>query len=252
MLPLFWSGERQLATLVLIGDNELIALAVDVDDLDLVVVLQVLAQLRDIDIHRPGVEVVVVDPNGLERIVALQDLVGVGAEQGQQLVLLGGELGLLLADGEQLLLGVEGEAADVVERTLLVLLTLHATQDSLDAHHELLHGEGLGDIVVGTQLEAFEDILLQRLGRQEDDRHLGVALTNLLSQRETVLLRHHHVEDADVVLLLEELTVANLAVRAQLTLEVLRLEVLAEQHSQILIILTQQNLQFLFHNSILV
>ena len=119
---------------------------------------------------------------------------------------------------------------------LLVLLTLHATQDSLDAHHELLHGEGLGDIVVGTKLEAFEDILLQRLGRQEDDRHLGVALTNLLSQRETVLLRHHHVEDADVVLLLEELTVANLAVRAQLTLEVLRLEVLAEQHSQILII----------------
>ena len=116
MRPLFWSGERQLATLVLIGDNELIALAVDVDDLDLVVVLQVLAQLRDIDIHRPGVEVVVVDPNGLERIVALQDLVGVGAEQGQQLVLLGGELGLLLADGEQLLQGVEGEAADVVER----------------------------------------------------------------------------------------------------------------------------------------
>ena len=81
MLPLFWSGERQLATLVLIGDNELIALAVDVDDLDLVVVLQVLAQLRDIDIHRSGVEVVVVDPNGLERIVALQDLVGVGADE---------------------------------------------------------------------------------------------------------------------------------------------------------------------------
>ena len=43
----------------------------DVNDLDLRIVLQVLAQLGDVDVHRTGIEVVVVDPDGLQGKVAL-------------------------------------------------------------------------------------------------------------------------------------------------------------------------------------
>ena len=51
--------------------NELIALAVDVDDLNLVVSLKVLTKFGDINIHRAGVEVVIVNPYSLQCIVAL-------------------------------------------------------------------------------------------------------------------------------------------------------------------------------------
>ena len=84
----------------------------DIDNLNLRIVLQMLAQLGDIDIHGTGIEVVVVNPDGLQGEVALQDLVGVRAQQCQQFVLLGGQLGLLLTDNQQLLLGVEDELAD--------------------------------------------------------------------------------------------------------------------------------------------
>ena len=101
--------------LLLFRRNELIALAVDIDDLYLVVFLQMLAQLGDIHVHRTGVEIVVINPDGFQGKVALQDLIGVTAEQGQKFILLRSEFGLLLTDTEQLLLGVEGELTDMID-----------------------------------------------------------------------------------------------------------------------------------------
>ncbi len=101
--------------LLLFRRNELIALAVDIDDLYLVVFLQMLAQLGDIHVHRAGVEIVVINPDGFQGKVALQDLIGVTAEQGQKFILLRSEFGLLLTDTEQLLLGVEGELTDMID-----------------------------------------------------------------------------------------------------------------------------------------
>ena len=133
----------------------------DVDDLNLRIVLQMLTQFGDIDIHRTCIEIVVVNPDGLQGKVALQDLISMTAEQCQQLVLLRSEFSLLVVDGQQLLLGVEGEVTDTVNGRLLGLLALGATQDSLNTEYELLHREGLGDVVVGTNLEALEDVLLE-------------------------------------------------------------------------------------------
>jgi len=80
---------------------------VNVDNLNVWIILQVLAQLGDIDIHRTGVEVVVINPDGLECEVTLQYLVGMAAEEGEQFVLLGLEHCLLITEGEELLLCVE-------------------------------------------------------------------------------------------------------------------------------------------------
>ena len=207
---------KNFKRLFLLGRDELVALAVDVDDFDLRIVFQVLAQLGDIDVHRAGVEVVVVDPDGFQGEVALQDFVGMRAEQRKEFVFLRGELAVFVADGKQLLLGVESEFSDVVEGAFLVFLSTYATQNSLNAEHELFHREGLGDVVVGTDFEAFDDVVLLRLCRQEDDGHFGVGLADFLGQRKTVFLRHHHVEHADVELTLQEGLEACLAVGTEL------------------------------------
>ena len=73
-------------------------------------------------------------------------------------------------------------------------------------------GVYLNRFFYGTELEAFEDVVLQSLGGKEDDGHVGTGGTDLLSQCEAVLLRHHHVEHADVELGLEEGLEACLAV----------------------------------------
>ena len=72
----------------------------DIDNLDLTVLFQVLAQLGNIHIHRTGIEVVVIDPDSLQGKVTLQNLVRVATEQSQQFVLLRGEFRLLLSDTE--------------------------------------------------------------------------------------------------------------------------------------------------------
>ena len=61
----------------------------DVDDFHFGVVLQVLAELRDVDVHGARIEVVVINPDCAQCIVALENLVSMRAQQGKQFVLLG-------------------------------------------------------------------------------------------------------------------------------------------------------------------
>ena len=69
---------------VIIRSNELVAFSVDIDDFNRIVFLQMLAELGDIHIHAARIEVVVINPDSLERKVTLQNLVGMSAEQAQQ------------------------------------------------------------------------------------------------------------------------------------------------------------------------
>ncbi len=161
------------------------------------------------------------------------------AEQGQQFRLLGGELLLLVADGEQLLLRVEGEGAEAVDRDRLGLLTVDTAQDSLDAQGKLFHAEGLGNVVVGTQTEAFLNVFLHGLGCQEDDRDFGVEFADFLGQRETVFLRHHHVEYADVVFAFHKGPVAGFAIGTEVCLVAFRVEILPQQHAEVLVVFTK-------------
>ena len=111
----------------------------DVDDFYLVVVLKVLAQFCDIDVHGASVEIVVINPDGLKGEVALQDVVGMAAEEREQLVFFCCELGLLIANGEKLLLGVEHEAAEPVYRAFLVFLSSHSSEYGFNTEYEFFH-----------------------------------------------------------------------------------------------------------------
>ena len=116
-----------------IRDNELITLAVDVDNLDGRVVLEVFAQLGDVNIHAAGVEIIVINPDGLQCVVTLENFIRVLAEKSQQFAFLCGESCLLLGCSQNLLLGVKSKLTDAVERTVLALLAADTAEHGLNA-----------------------------------------------------------------------------------------------------------------------
>ncbi len=81
-----------------------------------------LVQFRDIDIHTPRIEIIVIHPDCLECIIALEDLVDMLTEQRQKLRFLGGEFLRLIIDIERLLLSIEGIFADAEHCHVLVSL----------------------------------------------------------------------------------------------------------------------------------
>ena len=205
------------------------------------VIFEVLAQLGDIDIHGTRIEVVVVYPDGLECQFALQHLVGMLAEEREELALLGGEFGLLITPHEELVLGVEGEGSELVSQRALGLLATYAAQDGLHAEHQFVHTEGLGDVVVSPNLEALEDVFLEVLGGEEHDGDFGIEEPHLTRQLEAILAGHHDIKHTEVVMPLAEGTVALFAIQTEVGLIVLGLQVFAQQHAQALVVLTEEN-----------
>ena len=136
-----------------------------------------------------------------------------------------------------MLLCVECEVSDAIDRALLVFLSTHTAQYSLNTEHELFHGERFGDVVVSTYLESLEDILFQLLGGEENDRHVSISLSDFLCESETVFLRHHDIKDADIILLLHESAVSGFAIRIEFSTEAFSLKVLTEKHAEVLIVL---------------
>ena len=80
---------------------------------------------------------------------------------------------------------------------------LGAAQRGLDAAAELAHGERLGDVVVGAELEPEHLVDLLRLGGEHDDRHRR-ARAQPAADLEPVEHRQHHVEHDQVEGLLGE------------------------------------------------
>ena len=85
----------------------------DIDNFDGLVFFQVLTELGDIDIHTTGIEIIVINPNGLQGKIALQNFIGMCTKQSQQFRFLGSQLGLLFTDGKNLLLGIESKTANL-------------------------------------------------------------------------------------------------------------------------------------------
>ena len=172
---------------------------VDVDDLDGGVGLEVLAELGDVDVHAACGEVGVVLPNLLEGGGAVDELVEVDAEEAEELAFLGGEaLGFLTVAGEGLVVVVEAELADGELVVLGLVFVEGAADGGVDASEEFFHAEGLGDVVVGADLETLELVGLEGLGGEEEDGDVFVDAAQFLGDGEAVLDGHHDVEDAGI------------------------------------------------------
>lgn len=80
-----------------LGDEQLEAFPVNIDDLHSLVVFQVLAQFSDVHIHTSPVEVIVIAPDGVQSIIAFEQAVFVFAQEVKELVLFGGEFIFVVA-----------------------------------------------------------------------------------------------------------------------------------------------------------
>ena len=83
----------------------------NVDDFDSRIVLQQFTKFRDIYVHAAGIEVVIVYPDCLQRIITFQDFICMCAKETQKFAFLSCQLRNLVADSQCLFLGVEQEVS---------------------------------------------------------------------------------------------------------------------------------------------
>ncbi len=96
-----------------------------------------------------------------------------------------------------MLVAVEDQGAD--DDAAGRLPAVRPPQDGVDAGDELFDREGLGDIIVGAELQSDDFIGLVPLGRQHDDRERGQRLRppDLAANLEAVDLGEHEVEQEE-------------------------------------------------------
>jgi len=140
------------------------------------------------------------------------DAAGVGEKETEDFVFGKGERRKSAAtEGNLVGDGVEDEVL-IAER--LAGLLGRTAEDGVDAGDEDLAGKRLGDVVVGAELEAEDDVGLLGLGGQHDDRGLGAFLggADTAADFEAVEPREHQIEKDEARVLLEDLVEARFAV----------------------------------------
>ena len=117
-------------------------------------------------------------------------------EIGEQPILVRCELDRLAVDGDARRLGVEAQrpALDVAPG-----MTGGAAHLGAHARQQLLHVEGLGDVVVGAGVHAGHLVAPAVAGGEDDHRHLALGAAPLLEHADAVHLRQAGIENDQVV-----------------------------------------------------
>ena len=147
-------------------------------------------------VDRPGVAEVAVAPDLLGQLQPGKQPAGLGGEAGEQRELLRPQGDL---DPSHPATEVSRHQPQVAEADLRRRLRPDGfrpgTPDQrLDPHDELVHGEGLGEVVVDTCGKAAELDLLLAPGRQHEDRQVGPRRPELLGDLDAVEVGQHDVE----------------------------------------------------------
>ena len=156
--------------------GELEAYAVDIDDFDGGVGLEVFSEFGDVDVHAAGGEIRVVFPDFLEGGVAVDELVEVDGEDAEEVAFFGGEALDFVADSKGLVDIVEGEVADFEDVFVGAVFVEGAAHGGVEASEEFFHGEGFGDVVVSADFEAFEFVFFKVLAVR---KMMGIFLSTL-------------------------------------------------------------------------
>ncbi len=124
------------------------------------------------DVDRPLVSDPAGPPDGVEELAATEREADVGGEVGQEVELAGGQHDgpprhVHLTPG-----GVDGDGSHLEHRRVGGVATgSGAAQDSPDSSDQLARREGLGDVVVGTELETQHTVDLVVACAEHEDRH---------------------------------------------------------------------------------
>src|SRR5207253_7641945 len=89
---------------------------------------------------------------------------------------------------------------DIAEGIAILLFRerLRPTQNSLHASQQFPDRKGLGDVVVGTELEAYNLIHFLATRRKHDDGNRRALSLQLFADLQAAHPRHHHVEHDEV------------------------------------------------------
>ena len=197
---------------------------------------QVLAQAGDEHIEAAAQEVIVVSPDLLQNVGALEDLVGVFRKQPEQVGLLLGKLKGFFALVEGKVLVVEFEKAQPEPSGRVGGADLAAAQENFDFEDEFFDAERLGDVVVRSEAEPAQAVFFQGFCRQKKYGNLRVVTANLFSYRKPVYFGQHDVENAEVKILLMYSLQRLFAIRAMGYFIPLQFEVIPGYETQAFII----------------
>src|SRR5690606_5399620 len=158
--------------------------------------LDLRAQPPDVDVDQAAVAEVAVAPHPLEQRLAAEHPARARRQLDEEAELGLGEVDLLALAPDDALLGDDLEVAEAKVRAARVAGPDPAEQRP-DAGRQLLGGERLGQVVVGTRLEARHDVVGGGAGRDHDDRDVGHPADGA-ADVEAVDAGQHDVDQHDV------------------------------------------------------
>lgn len=138
-------------------------------------------------------------PDRLHDLLARHQRARLLGEEGQQVVLLGGEGDLLAVQADAGGLAVDRQSGAVPVGAGLGRRTgLDAPHHRPYARDDLPYAEGLGDVVVGAEFQADDPVRLVAAGADDDDRHV-TAFAQRPADVQAVGVGQAEVEQDDVV-----------------------------------------------------
>ena len=123
-------------------------------------------------------------------MVAGEGATGFGEEEFQQAEFLGSEIDELVTFEELVRGFVEGEVAEGLEFGFFFFVS---SEEVTGTGHEFADGEGLGDVVVGTEVEAADDVFFLAEGSEHKNRHIEVFAAEGLADFEAVEAGEHDI-----------------------------------------------------------
>src|SRR5437879_1319493 len=192
-------------------------------------------------------------PQQLGELGSREHAVGGGQQHGQQAVF-GAAQGDRLARSVDEVAGrrveppaVEHEAAHAVGARLTGRMGGPA-QHRLDAAEQLARIERLGDVVVGAELESDNAVHILAARGEHDDGHLRAA-AHVAAYRQAVLAREHEIEHQQIDARAPHHAPHFLAVCNRRRAQLVALQVLTEQQTDLAVIVDDQDVRKLVHRA---
>src|SRR5579862_2483027 len=160
------------------------------------VLLEFLPQAGDVGIDSPGEGVAVVSPDGAQQFIAGNGFAGALDEIAKKLKFACGEIDGFAFAGDFGLAHVDANGADI--EGAVAGMDGNAAQQDLDAGQQFCGFKGLGDVVVGAQLEAHNlvDCVIAHGEDQDGGGHPGAA--NVATDVEPAFPGKVDIEDDEV------------------------------------------------------
>ncbi len=161
--------------------------------------IDLLAQLADEDVDGPVAVALAAAPQLLQQLVSADHAAALQRQRVEDAELGRSQPRALAVDVRLHLLGVDAQLLDLDRLAVLAALgSGPSPRGGPDAGDELLHREGLDEVVVRPDLEGVHAVVLGAAGADDHDRSPDALFAGLLDESPPVEPRQHEVDDAHV------------------------------------------------------